>query len=365
MTYKFTFILLFWALYFSHGQAIFLNEITDTDPSTDNPYTNGQYVDPDITVSGIGRGIDISKASAAWGVNTYIAKNWSILFHPDDYFEFVLTPNSGKEINFINFIYTGRTVNFFDIPPTNIIIRSSLDGFSSNIGAPALTGVNTIDLSGAAYQKITSAITFRVYAWGGEPGGLFGIDRFEFNGSVDPIPCYGGITTTWDGNAWNNGIPNDTTTTTIIDGNYSTAIGGSFTACNLTVNTGYTLTVTNGNYIEVDNDIIANGNILVSPQGSVKQNNDDGVVTENGSIQVTKETGFLNNWYEYTYWSSPVFGETIGGGLSDSQADRRFSFNAANFLDATKETDNNNSSDDGQDDIDDNGDDWTFVMVQL
>lgn len=361
MKYKITFVLLFWALYFSYGQTIFSNEITDTDPSDDNPYTNGQYVDPNITVSGIGRGSNITPVQNLFSNDKYAAYNWSIVFHPDDYIEFVLTPNPGKQINFINFDYDGFTSAYFEQPPTNISIRSSLDGFTNGIGSPNLTGNNIIDLSASEYQNITSAITFRVFAWGGSPQGVFGLERFEFNGSVTDIPCYGGIITTWDGSVWDNGIPNNLSTTAFIDGNYTTAIGGSFTACNLTVNNGYTLTIANGDYIEIEHDIIANGNINVSPQGSVKQNNDKGIVTENGLIQVTKKTSLLNNWYEYTYWSSPVFGETIGSGLSESQPDRRFSFNGANFLDATKEIDNNNDTADGQDDIDDNGDDWEFV----
>ena len=362
MKYKITFILLFGALYFSYGQAIFLNEITGTNPSADNPYTYDQFVDPNITVSGIGRGPGIDPVPAAHGVDTYAADSfWPDRLHVDDYFEFVLTPNPGYEIDFINFIYTGNRDAFFGPPPTNISIRSSLDGFTNDIGAPTLTGINSIDLSSSEYQNITTTITFRVYAWGGVTPGIFGIDDFEFNGAVNPIPCYGGITTTWNGSSWDNGIPNNLSTTAFIDGNYTTVIGGSFTACNLTVNNGYTLTIANGDYIEVEHDIMANGNINVSPQGSVKQNNDNGIVTGSGLIQVTKKTSLLNNWYEYTYWSSPVFGETIGSGLSESQPDRRFSYNGANFLDATKEVDNNNDTADGQDDIDDNGDDWTFV----
>ncbi|WP_347923489.1 T9SS type A sorting domain-containing protein [Pontimicrobium sp. SW4] len=362
MKYKITFILLFGALYFSHGQTIFSNEITDTDPSTDNPYVNGQYVDPNITVSGIGRGPGLTRVQPARGANTYAAYNfWTNDLHTDDYFEFELTPNIGYSIDFINFIYTGRTINFYDTPPTNISIRSSLDGFSSNIGTPTLTGINTIDLSSTTYQKITSAITFRVYAWGGAPLGIFGIDDFEFNGSVNAIPCYGGTTYTWQAGNWD--IPGTPTVNdpVIINDVYNTTTNGSFTACNLTVNAGNTLTVTNGNYIEVENDIIVDGTIIVNPQGAVVQNNNTATVTNNGLIQVVKKTAPMNDWYEYTYWSSPVFGETIETGLSFSQPDRRFSYNGANFLDATMETNNNNATVPGQDDIDDNGDDWAFV----
>lgn len=170
-------------------------------------------------------------------------------------------------------------------------------------------------------------------------------------------------TTTWDGTNWDNGIP-DATTSAIINGDYDTSVGGvqdSFTACELTVNPGFTIMVANNSYIKIQNNITVDGTILVNPQGSVVQVNDLASVTENGIIRVIKETAVLNNWYEYTYWSSPVAGETINNGLFEAQADRRFLFNAQNFLDSTAETNNDGATEPGHDDIDDNRDDWTAV----
>ncbi len=365
MKNKFTFIIiLLCAAFATYGQSIFLNEITDTNPPADNPYTNGQVFDSNLTVSGIGRGTNISPAPAAHTVNRYAANNWSVTFHPDDYFEFVLSPNPGYQIDFINFIYDGKRISFFDTPPNNIVIRSSLDGFVSDIGNPTLDGTNTIDLSDGIYQNITTTITFRVYAWGGASAGIFGLDRFEFNGTVEPIPCYSATTSTWDGGSWDNGIPANTNTIAIIDGNYNTSTGGdqdSFTACSLTVNNGYTLTIADGDFIEIDNDITVGGTIIVNPQGAVVQNNNDAIVTNNGSITVEKETALMNDWYEYTYWSSPVANETVGNALTDADDNMIFTFNGANYLDATMEINNDNTTVDGQDDIDDNGDDWVWA----
>jgi hypothetical protein len=365
MINKFYYLALFLLFtYTGSSQSIFLNEITDPYPSSVNPYTNNQFVDANITVSGIGRGINITAPTAAQTANMYAAQSWSTVFHPDDYFEFVLTPNPGYKIDFLNFIYDGKPINYYGTPPDNILIRSSLDGFTSNIGTPTLTGTNTIDLSGSAYQNITSSITFRVYAWGGVPAGIFGIERFEFNGAVNPIPCYGATTSTWDGNSWDNGLPNDTNTIAIIDGNYNTFNGGdqnSFTACSLTVNSGYSLIIADNDFIDIENDITVDGSIIVNPKGAVVQRNNNALVNKSGSITVEKETAPMNVWYEYTYWSSPVENETVGNALSASDTSRRFVFNGANFLDAKMETNNDNSEADGQDDIDDNGDDWEWV----
>lgn len=176
-------------------------------------------------------------------------------------------------------------------------------------------------------------------------------------------PCPNSIT--WNG-AWSNGtgpgLLLDTEVTLITS--YDTATnGGSFSACNLTVNNLATLNIADNDYIEVQNDVTvdAGGIINVEPYGAFIQNNDLGNVVNNGTITVTKETAPLNNWYEYTYWSSPVSDAIVGVALTDSDADRRFIFNASQFNDEVAEVGNNNATVLGQDDIDDEGNDWQWV----
>ncbi|WP_165605774.1 T9SS type A sorting domain-containing protein [Flavivirga aquatica] len=171
-------------------------------------------------------------------------------------------------------------------------------------------------------------------------------------------------TVTWDGSAW-SGTP-DITTTAIINGDYDTANGGtevSFSACSLRVNGGFTLTISNGDHVVVENDALIDGNVVLRTEGAFVQNSDTHKYLnhESGTSVVEKETAILNAWNEYTYWSSPVTGETIGGGLAESSPTRRFLFNANNYQDSTAETGNNNATLSGQDDIDDNGNDWESV----
>ncbi|GAA4233463.1 hypothetical protein GCM10022291_10480 [Postechiella marina] len=158
--------------------------------------------------------------------------------------------------------------------------------------------------------------------------------------------------TTWSSGAWSSGPPTLNTIVTI-DDNFNTSSGGlqtNFSACTLIVNAGATLTVGNGNFVEVQNSVTVNGNLFVETQGNFVQNDDSGTFTvgASGTARVNKQTASKSNWYYYTYWSSPVVGETIGSVFANVDADRRFSFNAANFVD----TDN--------DDIDDNADAWTI-----
>lgn len=177
------------------------------------------------------------------------------------------------------------------------------------------------------------------------------------------------VTATWTAGAWSNITGPDAATIAIIDDAYNTTLNGSFSACQLLVNAGNELVVTNGHFVEVINNVVVNGNgsnldgVLVEDKGSFVQRG-NGVnagtytLNTNARTQVNKQTAPLNNWYEYTYWSSPVSNETIGYGLDEAHPTRRYWYNGQNYLDSTAEVGNNNGTIAGQDDIDDNGDDW-------
>src|SRR5690606_26685979 len=213
--------------------------------------------------------------------------------------------------------------------------------------------------------NISTPVTYRIYGWATSNLGTGGFEGpgndIIVNGSVSAIPVCG-APVTWDGTAWDNGFGPDITTEAIINGDYDTSFD-SFSACSLTINNNASLNIADNTYVEIQNDITVGvgSTVTVRPYGAVVQKNEFGSVTNNGTITVVKKTAPLNAWYEYTYWSSPVSGETIGDGLFDSEPSRRFLFNAQNFLDATAETGNNNATIDGQDDIDDNGNDWQWV----
>lgn len=173
---------------------------------------------------------------------------------------------------------------------------------------------------------------------------------------------------TWNGTDWiPSGVP-DLGTAVIINGNYNTTSHGSFRTCSLVVNATFSLTVGDNTFVEVDNNTDVYGTILVQTKGAFVQNNDNATFTLHGSglASVNKITAPINAWYEYTYWSSPVENETIGGALVDSPASRRFWFDASNWEDATYETNNDNTavSGAGIDNIDDNGDDWQIADAQ-
>jgi hypothetical protein len=172
------FLLFITAATLGWGQ-VFSNPITGTNPNTSNPYTTGQTVNPNITVSGIGRG---AGAIGSGANDRYNANSWNTAaIDLTAYFEFTLTPNATFCLNFTNFIYTGQASA---TGATSFAFRSNLDGFTTNIGTPNAAGT-TINLSSASFQNLTGPITFRLYGWGASAaGGTFSINSFEFNGTT-------------------------------------------------------------------------------------------------------------------------------------------------------------------------------------
>jgi hypothetical protein len=159
-------------------------------------------------------------------------------------------------------------------------------------------------------------------------------------------PC--GSIIIWNG-TW-SGQPN-LTTEVIFESDYNTS-SGSIQACSITVDSGATITISNNSYIEIENNATINGDLIIETNGNFVQNGVGSLAgTFTGTATLNKTTPVKSEWYYYTYWSSPVIGETIGNVFPNVLFDWRYSFNAANFVDT-----------DG-DDIDDYGNDWQIAAA--
>ncbi|WP_017259819.1 heparin lyase I family protein [Pedobacter arcticus] len=126
----------------------------------------------------------------------------------NEYFEFKLEPTSGNKINFTNMLFNvnrdGTT------HPNTFALRSSVDEFTSDIGAMQLitasgTTPTQISFDASVLSNITVPITFRLYAFGATAGGSqnVGIHDFVFNGQVLPgaLPIlYNSLTAKLTGN---------------------------------------------------------------------------------------------------------------------------------------------------------------------
>ena len=112
--------------------------------------------------------------------------------------------------------------------------------------------------------------------------------------------CLATLTTTWNGSSWSRGIPT-LATTAILTGAYN---GASFNACQMTVTSSGSLTISNGNYVNVRHGIENLGTIVVENGGTLNQVADNGTYTGNNitAIRTTRAMKGL----DYVYWGSPM-----------------------------------------------------------
>ena len=131
--------------------------------------------------------------------------------------------------------------------------------------------------------------------------------------------------TTWAG-SWDNNIP-DKTKDAIINGAYTNI--GSLDACNLTINGGAALTLDSGStsYASIEHNLTVAGTFTIGDTESLVVVDPDGVMS--GAINKNERSAALNNFRDFTYWSSPV-STTIGQAFSGVDPNRIFEFDTPN-----------------------------------
>ena len=264
----------------SYGASIATNAITDTNPSASNPYTNGQVVDPNVSFSGIGRST-VGTLSASSATGRYSASGWATTstVNLNDYYSFTFTPIAGDSYSFQDF---QSTIQHSGTGPTNFTFRSSLDGYMADLGTTTLATSNTaattyptISLSAVVFQNLTTAVTFRMYGYGGSSsGGTFSVNDFTFDGSttstsaaynyfdVNGATAGSGVTNsgtyTFSGNHFNSVADGTGTTGAFTSGQTATFSAGTDAAgLSYTVNID-TAVSTNGLAFEEGNVTLAN-----------------------------------------------------------------------------------------------------------
>ena len=112
--------------------------------------------------------------------------------------------------------------------------------------------------------------------------------------------------------SWSNGLPTSGKVVTISSNYNSATNGGSITACAITVSSGATLTIAAGDYLNVTNDIVIDGNLVVQHEGSVVQANNSSLTYNNGNITVQKTTPNLSGT-DFMILGSPMSAESRTG----------------------------------------------------
>ncbi|WP_043585843.1 PEP-CTERM sorting domain-containing protein [Geminisphaera colitermitum] len=195
-------------------------------PSMHNPLTDDQQVVTGLTVSGLGRGAGISNylnpsqgpdsenykspgVYGAFGWRTTGGNTLDRAIAEDNYFTWSLAPEAGYTLSLTSF-----EISLGYLTPQaggvhaelQFVLRSSLDGFTSNIAnvqgtyasdpsvlTPGAYPVQTVSF-GSEFQNIEGGgelIEFRLYGYNGNAiasAERVMINSFSFNGSVAAVP---------------------------------------------------------------------------------------------------------------------------------------------------------------------------------
>ncbi|OYQ45118.1 beta strand repeat-containing protein [Flavobacterium aurantiibacter] len=220
---------------------LYANTISGSSPGNVNNYIANQFLDPNVTSTGISKGPGINGVTGddRYNTNSYDASTTVVL---SDYIQIQIAPIVGKQIDF-----TAILATFIRTPagPRNFEVRSSVDNFQTvlwNVQMPAAASTIQYIIPIDDLVNISSAVQFRIYGFNSGTGN-FAISNVSINGSVENTP-----------NPSLNAAPGS-----IIDLNYALAAGPSASqtitvnAANLTPVDSF-LTVTAPANFEVSTD---------------------------------------------------------------------------------------------------------------
>ncbi len=167
---------------------IWTNPITDDSGDIQSPYKRGQTVAPHLIVSGL----ILNGASKTDAKDRFNSNTWDETLNLGKYFSWTLTPAPGYEMDLSDL---NVTVQSSGSGPDNFAVRTSEDGFASNIysesGVKNTTATHNIDIELTGVRK---SVEIRVYAYGtANVGGAFSINDFNFSGIIKKLipsgPC--------------------------------------------------------------------------------------------------------------------------------------------------------------------------------
>ncbi|MDQ6471268.1 T9SS sorting signal type C domain-containing protein [Flavobacterium sp. LHD-80] len=232
--------------------------------------------------------------------------------------------NLGKVINNVKVTGTDpslNTVEDLSIPLTTILLTPPSVGTITNITCAAsgtvilndlpATGTWTLERSPSGspiYGNGTSTTISNL------PTGTYTFKVTNSTGCKSPASAEVKITnqssTTWNGTTWSSGNP-DITKNVIFTGAYS--ITTDLEACSCTINSGINLIVPSGKTLTLVNALtVASGSSLTFENNSSLLQTNTGTNINSGKISYERITPPIRQ-ADYTYWSTPVQGQTPGG----------------------------------------------------
>ena len=211
---------------------------------------------------------------------------------------------------------TGTTIQPDCVTTTGSVVLSGLPSagtwnlYQNGNAIPAITG-------GTGTTAIISGLSAGTYTFAISNGTCASVASTSF---VITAPT----TNTWNGIAWSNGTP-DSTQKLVFTGNYPPATDPNvdIVGCSCKVTGSATVTIKSGITMTITNEVTVLGpgtltfdydqTVGANPINSASLVQINNVNTNSGNIIYKRMTNTAVASTDYTYWSSPVLPETLGG----------------------------------------------------
>ncbi|MCD8518469.1 MAG: hypothetical protein LRY32_01895 [Flavobacterium sp.] len=188
---------------------------------------NSNFNDANLTGATISRGAGLT---ASLNGGRYNATSWALTsianaVTGNDYMQFTVSPNAG-----FNFDVTSIVVSLqrSTTGPRGIALRSSVDGYTANLGGEqAITDVTTTQSFTFTFSQTNNSapVTYRIYMWAEDVGGSGGPGDFTGNDIIVNGSVYPGV-----------GTPTITTTPASLSGFFYVVGSGPSSEQSFTVN---------------------------------------------------------------------------------------------------------------------------------
>ncbi|WP_264565881.1 fibronectin type III domain-containing protein [Flavobacterium sp. N3904] len=132
--------------------------------------------------------------------------------------------------------------------------------------------------------------------------------------------------TTWNGTTWTNGTPNSSKSAIIASVTPNQPFTADIAACALTVDAGIIVTVPSGVTLTITNAVTTNGQLIFQNDASLVQDAATTTNSNSGAIEYQRSSAPMKN-FDYTYWSSPVTGQSALGLSPNTFPDKYFKYN--------------------------------------
>ena len=277
-----------------------------TNDGTDDFYEVDVYISSDVEYTqGSGQFL-FNYNELAFGTNVelngnieYVRPLGSILrsqtFGVDNYNQIVTNDNTPTRTGILwQQFWSAGTIGTNITPTPTLLVHINLRFIDSSITPDACFDTTTPFDD----QFFTACGPFTPVPAGADCLAASGIQIFDY--SPD---CTGGVISCLDIAVWTAGgwdisplVPTSSTNVTIMADYDTSIVGANIDACKLTIDTGASVIVAQGDYIKVGGDIVVNaGSLLkVAHTGNLVQVDDTAMVTNNGTINVELTTPALN-----------------------------------------------------------------------